>query len=489
MPRDVTVLHTKPTTWRVLCIACVAIALGLVQVFVLRGDSVTTDENSYLFQARVFAHARLWAPLPPEGRLFAFDFSMINVTEDHWFSRYPFGHPLALVPGVLAGYPLLMPFLFGLGSLMMLHTLARQAYSARTADVAMVLMGGSPFFLAVHSTLLSHTTAMFALLMFVVGCAKASDSRDLRWGALAGMGLGLALNARPWTSLLMAWPFLGWLAWSWITHRSTVVFRQLLVIGGLVVSAVGAYHLYNRVLTGDWWLTPYHLYNPTERLGFVYVRMMELQHTAAHGVDNTVRNLQRLNHWWLGVPYSLPVLGFLPFQRPKTMDVLLVLAGVSLIGGHYFFYFRGIQTVGPVYYFELLIPLSVLGARSLIVAWEFVRRRSTIPNGLRTGVVVFALAVWLGSLGHFWQGRIPSIERELAPQRAAAAAVADGVVDGAIVFFGDRRPEWQAVRYEPFSPNDVVYMWTNGDRYQRIMDLYPTRPAYLYEAGELSRLR
>ena len=81
----------RATTWRWLFVTWVAFSIGLVQAFVLRGDSVTTDENSYLFQAHVFSHARLWAPLPPEGRLLDFDFSMINFTDDRWFSRYFLG--------------------------------------------------------------------------------------------------------------------------------------------------------------------------------------------------------------------------------------------------------------------------------------------------------------------------------------------------------------------------------------------------------------
>ena len=173
----------RATTWRWLFVTWVAFSIGLVQAFVLRGDSVTTDENSYLFQAHVFSHARLWAPLPPEGRLLDFDFSMINFTDDRWFSRYFFGHPLALVPGVVAGYPLLIPLVMGLASVLLIRALGRRCYTDGTANAAMLLLRLSPFFLAMHATLLSHTTCMLALLSLHAGVCERPRTAAAPLGA------------------------------------------------------------------------------------------------------------------------------------------------------------------------------------------------------------------------------------------------------------------------------------------------------------------
>ena len=323
----------------------------------------------------------------------------------------------------------------------------------------------------------------------MLACVNALEQRQLRWGLLAGACLGFAVNTRPWTTVLIAWPFLAWLAWSWWRYRSQALLHQLLALGLSGAVFLGAYFGYNWLLTGYWWLTPYTLYNSTERLGFVYVRMMNMHHTPWDGVVNTADNLQRLNAWWLGAPVSLGLLVLLPFQRLKAVDGVLLLSGVSLVVGHFFFYFPGISTVGPVYYFELLIPLSLLGARSAMVVWETGPRWSTASRGLRTRVVLGVVLVWIGSLGHFWWNQVPALERRLAPQRLAEAAVTEHAAENAIVFLGEREPEWQAVRHDPFAPRDVVYMWTSGDRYQRIMDLYPGRPAYLYEGVDLRRLR
>lgn len=483
----------RGTLWRWLFVAWVALSLGLVQALVLRGDPVTTDENSYLFQAHVFANARLWAPLPAEGRLLDFDFSMINFTDDRWFSRYFFGHPLALVPGVLVGYPLLTPFLMGLASVLLIRALGRHCYSDCTGSASMLLLGLSPFFLVMHGTLLSHTSCMLALLVFMLGCVKVVDSQHCGWGLLAGACLGFAVNTRPWTSVLMAWPFLAWLVWSWVRCRSRVLLHQLVAMGLAGVVFLGGYFLYNWLLTGDWWLTPYNLYNSTERLGFVYVRMVEMQHTPAAGLENTFYNLRNLNYWWLGAPVSFGLLVLLPFQRLKIIDGLLLLSAVSLVGGYFFFYFPGISTVGPVYYFELLIPLSLLGARAAMVVWETGPWWSAASSGRRMRFGLCIVLVWIGLLGHFWWNWVPTLERRLAPQRRAEAAVTDHIADDAIVFFGDRESEWmnqrQAVRYDPFAPRNVIYLRIDENRYQQIMGLYPTRPAYLYEGGELKRLR
>ena len=69
LARQPRVVTAVPTTWRYAYVTWVAVSLLLLQVFVFRGDPVTTDENAYLFQARVFAEGRLWAPPPPEGDL------------------------------------------------------------------------------------------------------------------------------------------------------------------------------------------------------------------------------------------------------------------------------------------------------------------------------------------------------------------------------------------------------------------------------------
>ena len=477
-----------------LVLVLVGGAVLVLHLRVFRGDPITTDENSYLFQARIFAAGHLWAPPPPEGRLIDFDFSMINRTEDRWFSRYPFAHPLTLVPGVWLGAPWLMPWLMALASVWATHALARRLYDLTTANVAAVLMGASPFFLAMHATLLSHTTALVALSLCFLASVKAFESHDYRWGVLAGACAGLAFNARPFTAILMTWPLGVWGLRIWFRDRSPAVRNQLACIVGAGLVPVGLYVLYGWALTGDWRLSPYALYNPTERLGFVYVQMAEMQHTPAQALAQTMDNLARLNVSWLGVPGALWLLLLLAWQRLKAADAVLFLSGASLVVGYAFFYFPGIPTIGPMYYFEALLPLSVLGARSVLGACDVaVEMLRSVRGGraLVAGGAIAALVLWTAALGSFWNELARSIEETLKPQRSLAAAVDSQPMDGAIVFMAGRtRPEWRAVRYDPFGERNPVYMWTRGDRHTRIMALYPDRPAYLYDDdSQLTRLR
>ncbi len=472
--------------------ASVGLAILLLQLYVFQGDPVATDENAYLFQARIFAEGRLWAPAPAEGTRLDFFFSMINFTEERWFSRYPFGHPLALAPGVLIGYPYLVPLLMGLASVLVTRAFARRVYDDATATVAVLLLGSSPFFLAMHATLLSHTTGLLALSLFALTCLKAFDSTQYRWGLLAGAFAGFALNTRPFTAVLMVWPFLAWGVWRWARSRSATLRNQLGCISIVGVLFVGAYFFYNWALTGMWWVTPYALYNPTERLGFVFVDMTEIQHTPRAGIENTLDGLSSLSHWWLGLPALCGLLVLLPFQRLKWVDVALLLSGISVVVGHFFFYFYGIGAVGPVYYFETLFPLSLLGARCVMVAWESQRLRLVGTVALGRAAVVCCIPIWILSLGGFWWHRVPTLHDELAPQRHFEAVVANRVDRSALVFVEGRTiPEWRAVGYDPFAASrDVVYMWTEGnEEHLAVMELYPKRHAYYYYGEELKRLR
>jgi 4-amino-4-deoxy-L-arabinose transferase-like glycosyltransferase len=472
--------------WQVVAALLAALTVGWLQTRVVRGDPITTDENSYLFQARLFAAARIWAPAPAERDLFQFRFSMINMTGERWFSRYPFGQPLALVPGVLIGYPLFVPLMLAIGSVLLVSALARTMFDEPTAGLAALLLALSPFFDAMHATFLSHTTTLFVVGIFMLASLKACESSRAGWGLLAGAALGYAFNTRPFTAVVMSWPFVAWCGWHWLGRRAREGTRQAAAFALTAGSFIAAYLIYSELTTGDWRVSPYALYNPTERPGFAYVGMSG-QHTPANGLANTVKNVSSLDRWWLGVPGSLAVLGLMLLRRWQRHEALLVLSAASLAAGYFFFYFPGVGTVGPMYYFEALLPLTLLGARSLVVLWE------RLPAGSRAGwhgaaLRAVALVLWIAALARFWVGEVPRLEEELAPQRAFRAAVANSGASQAIVFIPGVGPEWRAVTLEPFGPHDLLFVRTNRRRDERIIRRNPDRRIYRYEEGRLSEV-
>src|SRR5262245_13707109 len=91
-----------------LCILATALCLILSKIY-FNSSYFEPDGVSYLFQAKLFAQGRLYAPAPPEN---GFSPSPhINIDNGKWYSIYPFGHALILTPGVWLGIPLLIPSL------------------------------------------------------------------------------------------------------------------------------------------------------------------------------------------------------------------------------------------------------------------------------------------------------------------------------------------------------------------------------------------
>jgi hypothetical protein len=475
--------------WGLAVVVLTGVLVLWLQLFVFRGDTITTDENSYLFQARIFAAGRLWVPAPAERNLVQFQLSMINMTDDRFFSRYFFGHPLALVPGVVVGYPLLVPLLMALGSTLLAGAIGRTLYDEPTARVATLLLALSPFFLAMHATLLAHTTCLLALGVFMLGTAKAMTSTWLGWGVLAGAGLGYAFNTRPFTTVLIAWPFLAWGVLRGARTRSTVLLQQGLCLGAMASVFLGAYFLYNHLLTGSWAVSPYVLYNSSERLGFVHVRVLDWQHTPAAGWNHLRDNLERLNRWWLGFTGSFAILAGLIVGRWRVADLVLLLSAASLAGGHFFFYFPGVSTVGPVYYFEAVLALGLLGARALRAVWQRIPHWAPGPARVRAAVPLVGLIVWLLALSMFWVETIRDLTDKLAIQREFRRAVAAAAPRHAIVLIPSDGSIWHAVRLDPLGPRDVLFTRARAERDERIMRENPDRRVYRYENGVLVRLR
>ena len=68
------------------------------------GEYLTTDENSYMFQAWLFLQGKLSQSCPPLEDAF-FHRMIICDEQVGWVSRYPPAHSIWLVPGVALGYP------------------------------------------------------------------------------------------------------------------------------------------------------------------------------------------------------------------------------------------------------------------------------------------------------------------------------------------------------------------------------------------------
>jgi len=112
---------------------------------VFDGVPVLDDDVSSLMQARILATGHIRLPLPPHPEFFWIHCWLgVNQGLSHMCSMYPPGHPLVLLPGVLAGVPWLVTPLFGGALAVVTARAGQQLFNRATGRLAGVLSLGSP---------------------------------------------------------------------------------------------------------------------------------------------------------------------------------------------------------------------------------------------------------------------------------------------------------------------------------------------------------
>jgi Dolichyl-phosphate-mannose-protein mannosyltransferase len=425
-----------------LLMVVTALALTASTELVVGNQPMTDDENVYLFQARMMAAGHLTLPSLPDveplrERLFEDNVFLVN--NGKIFGQYPVGQSIALLPGVMIGYPHLMPILFAVLTVLGMYLLGTRLYGVKAGLAAATLMTISPMFLATASTLLSHTSALCFLVWFYY-FAYRTWKEPAWWPALAaGVTFLIAFQIRSTTTLLAGAPFGAALAIA-LLRRWRENWLKILLLGTLVAGAVLVTFYFNEKINGDILKTNYHAAWGEGRTPFKHPfgfgkGAWHMVHTPEQGFWNLVNNLLRMNWWLLGWPLGLVfVLAWL-LRRDKTLLERLGFGTALFSFAVYFFYFwPGVAETGPVLYFELaaiLILLTVRGiaaAPRLLLAWmprEVAVRRVTL----------FVAISCLAAFATFHQYNARSLMRVSDAVGEFGRALAEyGVPEQAVVF-------------------------------------------------------
>ncbi len=367
-------------SWKIL--APLMIAAGLLMVLsistVFRQTELTDDENTYVFQARTLLLGRTANPPPPVQKSFDNVF-LINDTRQ-WVGKYGLGHPAVIALGLLVGTRYAATVLISVLIILLVYMIARRLeWDRRTAIVAAGLTAISPFFYLVSSTLLSHTTAAFALglffLLLLMARQRAGEPAGLLAAFAGGLALGLAFNIRPLTAVGYGFPF-GVLLVADAARRTRGTLAVIGASGAGLAIMIGATLWYNQGITGNAWTFPFNYYNAEEALGFgVY------GHTPVMALNNLAVSFMRLNAFLFGFPLSL-IFAAIPFAFTLTEGDKLAAGIVGSLSAAYLFYWApGVSDAGPVYYYEMLIPLVLLSARGVMMSHAWVSRRFPVHAG------------------------------------------------------------------------------------------------------------
>jgi len=295
--------------------ALAALAAAIISHVVFGRIPHVQDSIAQLFQGRIFADGRLWAPAPPFRE--CFDYTHMLIDRGRWYSQYPPGHALLLVPGIWLGVPWLTNPLLGGVSIYGTFLLGRALFGRAAGRLAAVLGLLSPFLLLMAAEFMAHVSALAALTYFLVFLVRAlrpaedpADPRQAagrrRDGMLAGACLLLGVLIRPFTAFAVAVPAFLYALWLLRRDRGGMPALVWTAAGG--AAGVVLLGLYNWGTTGDPLVTGYvRLYGPSHGIGFGRGSWGP-PHTLERGLRHAAANLQSLN----GRLFEWPVTSLVP---------------------------------------------------------------------------------------------------------------------------------------------------------------------------------
>ena len=215
------------------------------------------DEVAYLFQAKTFAGGALTAPAPAQALRHGLDYYLFTIAGDRWYAATAPGWPAALALGVLAGVPWLVNPLLAAVSVLLAHAITNRLAGRDQADLVAMMMGASPWLLAMAASLMTHTLTLFLMLLGWWMLLRAGDRPTRRVFRLvvAGLAMGWIFATRPLDGLVIGGLSGIWLFLSTPGGVRVAALRSLPYALGCV--ATGALALiYNAQITGHALLQP-----------------------------------------------------------------------------------------------------------------------------------------------------------------------------------------------------------------------------------------
>lgn len=313
------------------------------------------DSCTYMFQARLFAHGSLYAPLPPEPDFFQ---AQNTLMKDKWYSQYPPGYPALLALGVIFGIPWVVNPILGALTIVCIYLIARELYTDSLAKTSAVLASISSFFLFMSSEFMAHSSALFFITLAFLGFVwMVKKKRPLLSAVVCGVSLGVALLCRPYTTAWICIP-MGIAA---IIARKKLSLQHIFIGAVPLLVACLAFLAYNAATTGHPLLFGYiALHGKGHYPGFHQGPWSNQFHTVAQGFKYVLGNLNALNYYLFEwpIPSLVSVCFFLAYGKKRFWEWLLVgWIGVLLVG-HFFYYFNQLN-FGPRF------VRSVTGVNSL----------------------------------------------------------------------------------------------------------------------------
>ncbi|MEF8783533.1 MAG: glycosyltransferase family 39 protein [Haloarculaceae archaeon] len=489
--------------------AALAVMAG-VTVFVLAHEvfpyhTSNHDEAVYLQQAAMLLEGQLTLD-PPVVEPFRPWFFVVDGGE-----LYPKYSPVPAA--IFAAGELLGGYRVALGVVAaavvgLTYATVAEAFDRPTGLVAGLLVFASPTFLVEASVFLPYVPTLALNLLFAWAYLRADRTGDRRFAALAGLAVGVAFFARPYTAVLFAAPFVAQALWT-IRGFDRPTVRSHAVTAALGLCGVAVTLGYNALLTGAPATFPYEAFAPLDGLGFGYheivgySRVYDLRLALA---ANARILAQYVTRWSVAAPLGclLAVVGLGATLAPggRRDRRRLAVAGlfVSIPLGQLYFWgtvnMLGdlsdptdglISFLGPYYHVGLVVPTAAFGAHALVAGWRrygplLARLDGRAAVGAGAGLTLVALLASGLAVGAVASPLADNYEVTEQYERAYEP-FESAEFENALVLLPTPYGDWlnhpfQALRNDPGYDGDAVY--AIQERQFAVLDAFPERTPYRY---------
>ncbi len=209
------------------------------------------DEFAYLYQARVFAHGDVYAPVYKPVRTYWQPF-LVNLN-DRRVGKYTPGWPLVLAIGVLFEQPWIITAWLAMLTVAVVYRLGRDVFNPETGAVAALLTATSPGALLLSGTLMGHTSTLLFVTLFFWAMWRLEHGRHkLAWAVTAGASLGMTILTRPLSAVGIVAPFVVYsvarVLWNTLRHSTREgwqTLKPLMVLGALAIALSALWPAFN----------------------------------------------------------------------------------------------------------------------------------------------------------------------------------------------------------------------------------------------------
>ncbi|MCK9464103.1 MAG: hypothetical protein M0R80_31170 [Proteobacteria bacterium] len=474
-----------------------------IRVFVLKNAPLTDDESCYRFSAQLLAGGHLTAESPPMKLFFDREF-VIN--DGRIYTQYFLGWPALLVPGIFLSVPETMNAFYCALTVPALFWILRRLVGSGFAKLGTALYLLSPFIMTAAATMMAHTTSAMAITWL---CWFALRSRDddapLRIHAAVAFFFSLAFFIRPTSGLGAGLPFVAYWLWGLRGLDPTRRLRALIAFAVPAACFAALFLTVNKIQNGSFTTVAYQrLLSYSRENGYRFSGFAGISDNAIsninysspyHSLARMVIALFRLNADVFGWPFSLFFI-LAAGRRRETLFFWASLFFFFLV--HFFISDSGVDTFGPVHFFEAtpaIIVLTVVGLRNLTdwLGERAVEGSAPLFAGIRPTAlpVALALAFALCSFCAYVPIRLGNLARLAADINAPLDAPRRLNLSNAVIFsprpfsrrclcFPTRHFVFWRPNNDPDLKNDVL--WVNHvsvaeDR--KLMQHFPGRAGYV----------